>query len=538
MIEKIYSKEPNLHFHLDAPLLKEREEYLIQMQEKGCSLRYLQMISEYLLFAVNALELKDNIHELVPLVCIFKTGKEWEKRRLCNPKRKCFRQNVNTYMRVYIQTTFKWLSSIDRIDSLYLDPELIFNRLNKNSAYRLNYLHAPFFSERLDFLNHLEINGMDFNGIREYAVYQVHIISFLKLTTLRNFDKKELNTASEEWQNLDKSKNINQRRKRYINFHAVSFSWFKFLGLLASEESNIPESEKLESYYTWAIVTKGLSLETIKNRRLELKHFSCFLFEQDHDLKSLTISCLDKYIKLRHKEGCNRRSIATIMTTLRDFIHFAFNEQMIKTDLAFALKNPRIYSLETLPSAPKWENVQQLVEFYNGDTPRDIRNKAIMTLLAVYGIRCSELRNLTVKDVNWETDTIIINRVKRCNPQIFPLPTIVGNTLARYITEGRRNDLKRKFLFLDLITPFSQIKQATIYRIVSDAYRALHITLNHIGPHSLRHACASHLINSGHTLKEVSDLLGHKQLDTTRIYAKIDLLNLRKVSDMNWEGIL
>ncbi|MFA6756095.1 MAG: tyrosine-type recombinase/integrase [Bacilli bacterium] len=508
------------------------------MENKGFCPRYLQMTSQYLLFAVKTLELKDKKTELVSLDRIFNTGKDWEKRRLSNPKRKNLNKDVDTKMRGYVFTTFKWLSSISRINPLYLDNELIFNRFNKNAAYRLNYLHAPFLKERLNFLNHLEANGMSFNRIREYAVYQIHIISFFKLTSLRMFDKNELDNASEKWWHLDKTKNIEERKKRYKNFHAVSFSWFKYLGILTSEDASIPELEKFESYYKWAIINKGLSTETIKSRRLELKHFSYFLFNQGYDLKSLNIFCLDKYIELRHKEGCHRRSIGTVMTILRAFFHFAYNEKFIKIDLSFALKNPRLFSLETLPSAPKWEEVQKLVEFYNGNTPSNIRNKAIITLLSVYGIRCSELSNITIKDIDWENDTIIINRAKRCNPQVFPLPTIVGNALTRYITEGRRNDLNRKFLFLDSIAPFSQIKRSTIYGIVAYAYKSLNITLNHIGPHSLRHACASHLINSGHTLKEVSDLLGHKQLDTTRIYTKIDIMNLRKVADMNWEEIL
>ncbi|MDR1338958.1 MAG: tyrosine-type recombinase/integrase [Prevotellaceae bacterium] len=62
--------------------------------------------------------------------------------------------------------------------------------------------------------------------------------------------------------------------------------------------------------------------------------------------------------------------------------------------------------------------------------------------------------------------------------------------------------------------------------------------MRHYGPHSLRHGCATRLINLGFSLKEVADQLGHQQLDTTRIYAKVDINNLRKVADMNWEGIL
>lgn len=62
--------------------------------------------------------------------------------------------------------------------------------------------------------------------------------------------------------------------------------------------------------------------------------------------------------------------------------------------------------------------------------------------------------------------------------------------------------------------------------------------MRHYGLHSLRHTCATRLINTGHSLKEIADLLGHIGLDTTRIYAKVDIKNLRKVADMDWEGLL
>ena len=64
------------------------------------------------------------------------------------------------------------------------------------------------------------------------------------------------------------------------------------------------------------------------------------------------------------------------------------------------------------------------------------------------------------------------------------------------------------------------------------------MNIRHRGPHSFRHGCATHLINTGYSLKEIADLLGHMRLDTTRIYAKVDMVSLREVADMNWEELL
>ncbi|MFA6820431.1 MAG: tyrosine-type recombinase/integrase [Bacteroidaceae bacterium] len=536
MFKKIFSKEANLRKHLEAPLLKEREEFLLKMEKKGLCLRYFQIVSKYLLFAVQVLNLKDNVNEHVSFEDILKAGQKWKKMKLFSPQRKNFNPNVDTKTKEFLCTTVIWLSNIGRIAPSYWDKRLIFNRICDTPAFKLKYFGTSFFKERLIFLNYLEANGISFSRLREYAEYQIHIISFFNLKALRMFSKSELFAASEQWDALSSTSCI--KGKRYKTFHAVAYNWFDYLGLIKSEDDNIAEADKLNEYCHWTLKNRGVSVVTIKGRRSELNHFTMFLSQRGCNIKSLNIFCLDAYIKMRHNEGCGRRSIAKIIFDLKDFLRFAYNHKMIQTDLSFFLKSPRIYSLEGLPTSPKWGNVQRLINHYDGNTPRNIRNKAILILLAVYGIRCSELCNLTLNDIDWENDIIYLHRVKGCRSQILPLLPIVGNALTKYITEARRNDLKRKSLFLDLLAPFTQVKRTTIYQVVSGAYKSLNIKLNHIGPHSLRHACATHLINAGHTLKEVSDLLGHKRFDTTRIYAKVDMVNLRKVSEMNWEELI
>ena len=93
-------------------------------------------------------------------------------------------------------------------------------------------------------------------------------------------------------------------------------------------------------------------------------------------------------------------------------------------------------------------------------------------------------------------------------------------------------------LFLRVNAPYTPLTPQSIYHIVADVFKVLHIKLEHIGPHALRKAFATELVNSGASFKDVADMLGHRQLDTTRIYAKVDFVNLGKVSDMNWEGLL
>jgi integrase/recombinase XerD len=77
-----------------------------------------------------------------------------------------------------------------------------------------------------------------------------------------------------------------------------------------------------------------------------------------------------------------------------------------------------------------------------------------------------------------------------------------------------------------------------LYDLVSDRLRAMDVSLKHHGPHSLRHACAVRLLAEGMSMKEIGDHLGHRKLDTTRVYAKVDLQGLRQVADFDIGGLL
>jgi site-specific recombinase XerD len=223
---------------------------------------------------------------------------------------------------------------------------------------------------------------------------------------------------------------------------------------------------------------------------------------------------------------------------IRVFLQYAESQVWCKAGLSLSVKAPRVYHHESLPSSPPWESIQKVIKSKNTDVPTDIRNYAILLLLAVYGLRCSEVTHLKLKDIDWRNEQLFLHRAKNCRPQIFPLLPDVGNAVLRYIKEVRQNESHLAYVFLCMRSPYRPLSASAIYQLVSIGLRMEGLTLQHYGPHSLRHGCATRLINSGFSLKEIADRLGHQQLDTTRIYAKVDITNLRKVADMNWEEIL
>jgi integrase len=164
-----------------------------------------------------------------------------------------------------------------------------------------------------------------------------------------------------------------------------------------------------------------------------------------------------------------------------------------------------------------------------GDQPHDIRARPILMLFAIYGLRAGEVNRLRLDDLDWEHEllSVVSSKIKRV--RTYPLVRSVGDAILRYLQEVRPHSPHRE-LFLSLHAPFRPV-HSTPWCLVARRLKSLGVSLPHYGPHALRHACAARLLAAGASLKEIGDQLGHVDPDTTRIYAKVDLVGLRQVAD-------
>jgi len=284
---------------------------------------------------------------------------------------------------------------------------------------------------------------------------------------------------------------------------------------------------------------QGLAEETVYGRSCLLKNFLMNVNERVKTFASILPSTIDDVlVKKYDKDGLSRRSIQSYASVVRSFLRYAENQQWCRKGLAASIKAPRVYRHETLPSSPCWKDVQKLMADTQTDYATDVRDYAVLLLLTVYGMRRSEVAALKLQDIDWKNEKIYLRRAKRSKPQVFPLSQTVGEAILRYLKLVRPRHCKLKELFIIRRSPYTALAATNIYAIVNRRLKPLNLPIKHHGPHALRHACATHLINEGFTLKQISDHLGHQELETTRIYAKVDLVSLRKVAEQNWEGLL
>ncbi|HEY2468884.1 MAG TPA: site-specific integrase [Terracidiphilus sp.] len=299
-----------------------------------------------------------------------------------------------------------------------------------------------------------------------------------------------------------------------------------------------PYDDKIVAFADFMRQERGLSETTIGQRCYSVRQFLEQLCNQDCSLASVTVSHIDNILASQVIKGKSARAtVQTYESSLRSFLRFAEAREWCNTGVAASIMAPRVFRQESLPFAPSWSDVQQLLARPDGDGPSAIRDRAILMLLAVYGVRAGEVAHLQLEDIDWVKDLIVFIRSKRLGSYCFPLVQGVGQAIIRYLRAARPASPHRE-VFLTVRAPFCPLTAGTLWPIVSRRLRALNISLKHHGPHALRHACATHLINEGLSLKEIGDHLGHRSLETTRIYAKVDLTRLREVASFDLGGLL
>jgi len=217
-----------------------------------------------------------------------------------------------------------------------------------------------------------------------------------------------------------------------------------------------------------------------------------------------------------------------LVSSLRSVLRFAFSAGYIQCDVASTIGHVPCSSLDRLPRGPKWEDLPKVLAAIDTDTKPGLRDYALLLTLMTYGVRAGQLASVRLDDVHWREGQIMFLAAKGGRPISAPLTPAVGDALLKYIREGRPATEARR-VFLSLATPFHPLSGRSIYNVVSRAFRLSGVASPHRGSHAIRHAWATRAFAQGHCLKTVADLLGHRSIESTRIYTKVDYMQLRQV---------
>jgi integrase/recombinase XerD len=292
---------------------------------------------------------------------------------------------------------------------------------------------APLVEQRVRYLAHCKEHGAAVGTLQLTAQMMLVVIEELHLKGECRVGRRKIVDAADRWANREpRHYNVKHARKAKSHFISVATQWFQFLGWLRVRKVERPYAHMIQEFADYMIRERGLSPHTLRPQCWLVNDFLSRTFDRNHPLSELTVARIDEAIALKGScDGYSRRSLRHYAESLRSFLRYAEGREWCPAGLSSGVKAPRLYTDETLPVGPSWNDVQRLLTESNGDRLTDIRDRAILMFLTVYGLRSAELRGLRLEDLDWEKELIHIKRPKQRKAQLYPLVANVGDSVLR-----------------------------------------------------------------------------------------------------------
>ncbi|MDA7979490.1 MAG: site-specific integrase [Pirellulales bacterium] len=414
----------------------------------------------------------------------------------------------------------------------------MFEKLAKEAVHLERYRTGPYADERRRFLAYLTERGLGRSRLEGINRLLLSVARHICLDGDAKYSARQLASLAKDWIRNEPKHGGSQKsiRSRELDFLFVAKQWLSYLKRLDTSEPPRPFDRELSQFLSHLRTECGFAEATIENRRNSLALFFGWLSERGQTLSEVGLDEIGDYQKACGQRGWKRTTLSLHVQALRAFFRYAASQGWAH-DIAPGIGAPRLYSLESIPEGPSRDDVRSLLSNESGNSPVQIRNRAMLLLFAIYGFRLSEVRHLRLEDVDWENERIMLHRTKVRKAQEYPLVREVGEAILCYLKDVRPQSSHR-VLFLTLRQPHRPLSRGGLSAMVQKRMRAVNPRLTHSGPHALRHACATHLLARGLTLKEIGDHLGHVSVAATRMYAKVDILALRKVAALDMSELV
>jgi integrase len=299
-------------------------------------------------------------------------------------------------------------------------------------------------------------------------------------------------------------------------------------GVRLQAEPLTPGDEQLQRFDRYLLQMKGLAAST-RIRRLAIVRP---LASMASDVGLPTQDQLRRFLR-QELSRVSAASAGVTMTAVRSYLRFRAFEGDCVEHLLPIVASPANWRLAPLPQTLTPSEVQRLLDAFPPGLPSRLRCYAIVRCLVDLGLRSSEVIALELDHIDWAAGTVRICKAKSRRVDILPLLQATGAAIAEYVHSERPQTSSRRIFVRHLAPVEVPVGAGVVRRAVHEAYRRA--GLPHTRVHILRHTLAGRLLNSGGTLKEVADVLRHRELNTSLIYAKVDFVRLGAVA-MPWPG--
>ncbi|MFH1124411.1 MAG: tyrosine-type recombinase/integrase [Pseudomonadota bacterium] len=289
--------------------------------------------------------------------------------------------------------------------------------------------------------------------------------------------------------------------------------------------SVLPEDEVLQTFQEHLMKGRG-TVEA--SALLYARHLRSFLkgiyTGEKFAFHAITVRDVEASVA-RMATRCKPKTVKLYCTSLRAFFRFLRLRGEIELPLENAVPTVPHRSLSSIPKYLREEQVTVFLSSFDVTTTVGLRNRAMAFLMATVGLRVGEVANLKIEDIDWRKSSIRLQSTKSRRVDYVPLTSKAGEALTAYLK--RRPQTETRHIFVTLATPAGRPLAAHAVRaVMRRAFTSCYPDEPARGTHVLRHSLATGMLTKGATFKEIADILRHRNIETTAIYAKVDLKSL------------
>jgi integrase/recombinase XerD len=291
-----------------------------------------------------------------------------------------------------------------------------------------------------------------------------------------------------------------------------------------------PYDAILRAYQQHLTDVRGWAPTTVEYHNSTIREFMEYLFSgrDAFQLPSLSPEHVEGFICSVAKRF-NRGSLQHVIAHIRGFLRFLKEHGYGPQRQQFPIDTPRVYRQEQLPRSLPWDTVRMFLNGIDRSSKAGLRDYAMFLLIAAYGLRGCDVANLQLSDIDWRAGELRVRQRKTGQPLLLPLTAPVAAALVSYLRNGRPRCAYRE-VFLTAVAPIVPLKRQAVGYAFRNRVRTGQLDLPFEGVHCLRHSYAVHLLRRGISLKTIGDLLGHASAESTYVYLRVNVDDLREVA--------
>lgn len=290
-----------------------------------------------------------------------------------------------------------------------------------------------------------------------------------------------------------------------------------------------PLERQIEGFSSHLRETRGLAATTVAGHQSRIRIFLEYLKvdRSPKAIRSLSLDQVEAFLRYSSRTN-NRFSLQHVVASVRAYLRYQHARGVLRQPLHQRIDTPRTYRLEQLPRALPWDQVVAFLRSINQSTSAGRRDFTLLYLAARYGLRCGELVRLTLDDLDWSEGTLRVVQTKTRRSLLLPLTDEAGEVLSKYLKSARPQTTRRE-LFLRRRAPVGALAHTAVHDIIDLHHQRSGLDLPRFSSHALRHSLAVHLLRRGVPMPGIGDVLGHRDPESTSVYLRLAVDDLREV---------